>query len=285
MERIAVLVDSGTDVPDQYIEQYHMYTLPLLINYADGEYQDKIDITAQEVYDRLETEVPTTSLPSMERIHQAFDEIIAAGYQKLIVVTISSGLSGTYNALRLVSQSYPQLDTFLLDTKNIGIGAGFLAIAAGECIQHGMPFEAIVAKLTEIVPQTKIFFCVKTLEYLKKGGRIGTVPYVFGTALNLRPIISCNADGVYYTARLVRGRTHPWHKALELAATFADQFASYHVAIADGGAPDVAEAVAKEIATAFPRAKCVFRGSVSPALVVHTGPGLIGIGVQKALEW
>jgi DegV family protein with EDD domain len=284
MEKIALLIDSGTDVPDQYVKQYNMYTLPLLINYADREYQDKIDITAQEVYDRLETEIPTTSLPSMERIHQMFTEIINAGYQKLIVVTISSGLSGTYNAIRLVSQSYPQLETFLLDTKNIGIGAGLFAIAAAECMERGMPFEAIVAKLKEEIAQTKIFFCVKTLEYLKKGGRIGKVPYVFGTALNLRPIISCNQDGVYYTVRLVRGRTHPWHKALELAAKFADQFESYHIAIADGGAPEEAEAIAKEITAAFPRVKHIFRGSVSPALVVHTGPGLIGIGVQKAIE-
>lgn len=279
-EKIAILIDSCTDVPKEYINKYNMYTLPLLINYSDGEYRDGIDITAQEVYDRFSTEIPKTSLPNMGIIQDTFKKIIEDGYDKILAITISSGLSGTFNAVRMVAEEVTEAEVFMVDTKNIGIGAGFTPILAGELIEKGLSFEEIKEKLMKSVEDTKIYFCVETLEYLRKGGRIGLVSSVLGTTLNLKPIISCNEDGVYYTVSKARGRKKSLSKALEHAKNVADKYSKYNVAVVHGNAQEEADALVKEIKETFPNVEKIFEGQISPALVVHTGPGLIGIGVQ-----
>ena len=129
-EKIAILTDSCCDVPKELVKQYHMYVLPLKIVYKNKEYSDGVDITPQEVYDRIKEEIPTTSLPSGDVFLQTLDQIKADGYEKVIAVTLSSGLSGTNNMLHLIAEDYEGLEIYILDTKNIAIAAGFHAIQA-----------------------------------------------------------------------------------------------------------------------------------------------------------
>lgn len=279
-EKIALLIDSCTDVPPELAAAEGVYSIPVLIRYADGEYRDGIDITAQKVYERFEEEVPKTSLPSLENVQRIFAKIAADGYEKVIAVTISSGLSGTNGVVQLASAQFDWIQTRVIDTKNIGIGAGFTAIHALRMVQQGMGFEEIVRKLEWDVTNTKVFFCVETLEYLRKGGRIGLIPSVLGTVLQLKPIISCNEEGVYYTAAKARGRKRSLEQAIALAQAFAGQ-GEYNLAIAHGGAEAEASQIAEQAKKFFPGAREVFQGQISPALVVHTGPGLLGIGIQR----
>ncbi|WP_302826770.1 DegV family protein, partial [Anaerofustis stercorihominis] len=190
-EKIAIITDSGTDVPKKYVDKYNMYVVPLIVNYNNKSYKDVIDIDIDTICDRLKEEIPTTSLPSIDDIMETFEKVISDGYDKAIVITISSGLSGTYNAMRIASESFEgRLETMLIDTKNIDIGAGFSAIRAGELIEQGCSFKEIKEKLDDAIKNTKVYFCVKTLEYLRKGGRIGLVASVVGTALDLKPVMS-----------------------------------------------------------------------------------------------
>ena len=279
-EKIAILIDSCTDVPPELAASEEVYSIPVLIRYADGEYRDGIDITAQKVYERFEEEVPKTSLPSLEGVQHIFAKIAADGYEKVIAVTISSGLSGTHGVVQLASAQFDWIQTQVIDTKNIGFGAGFTAIHALQMIRQGMSFEEIVEKLKWDVANTKVFFCVETLEYLRKGGRIGLIPSVLGTMLQLKPIISCNGEGVYYTAAKARGRKRSLEQAISLAQSFAGD-GEYNLAIAHGGAEQEAEQLVGQAKKFFPGAREIFQGQISPALVVHTGPGLLGIGIQR----
>ena len=281
-QKIAVLIDSCTDVPKEYTEQEGVYSIPVLICYEDGEYRDGIDITAQKVYERLEQEVPKTSLPSLSGVEQVFARIAADGYDKVIAVTISSGLSGTHDMVQLAAAHFDWIETRVIDTKNIGMGAGLTALHAIWMIQEGRGWEEIVRQLEWDVEDTKIFFCVDTLEYLRKGGRIGLITSVLGTMLNLKPIISCTSEGVYYTAAKTRGRKSSLARAISLAQEFAGQGA-YRLAIAHGRAQQEAEEIAGRAEELFPGAKALFLGQISPALVVHTGPGLVGVGIQRIM--
>ena len=119
-----------------------MYVLPLQIIYPEN-HTDKVDITPEEVYQRLEKEIPSTSLPDGATIQAIFDKIKEAGYEKVLAVTISSGLSGTYNVVRLLGEQTEGLDVFVLDTKNIGIGAGIQAIRAAELIETGLGWQEL----------------------------------------------------------------------------------------------------------------------------------------------
>ena len=279
-EKIAILADSGSDVPQDFSQAHHVYTLPLKVIYPDREYTDKVDISSQEVIDRMPGEIPKTSLPDGASIVAVFDEIKAAGYEKVIAVTISSGLSGTYNMVQMMAKDYEGLDIFVLDTKNIGIASGLQAIRAVELVESGLDFETICQKLAGEVFQNKVFFNVATLEYLQKGGRIGLVTAIFGTALKLNPIISCNEEGVYYTVAKSRGRKKSLAKSLELVKDFAGKSQKYRLAVAHAGAKEEAQEMMKRLTALLPNAVEQYFGEISPALVVHTGPGLLGVGVQ-----
>ncbi len=279
-EKIALLVDSGTDVPAEIMSQYGMYMLPLQIIYKDRTYTDKVDITAEEIYQRLPQEIPSTSLPDGETINKIFDRIKADGYEKVLAVTISSGLSGTYNVVRLMGEQRNDLDIFVLDTKNIGIGAGLQAIRAAELLTEGIIWQELKEQLLQEVVRNKVFFNVATLEYLQKGGRIGLVASILGNALKLNPIISCNDEGIYYTVAKSRGRKKSLDKTVELVKQYIGNHKQFRLAVAQGDALAEAKEMKTRLEQEFPQVKEIFFGQISPALVVHTGPGLLGVGVQ-----
>lgn len=279
-QKTALLVDSGIDVPPSIIKEYGIYSLPLKIIYKDREYSDGVDIQAEEVYSNLSVEIPKTSLPGAAEAISILDRIKSDGYENVLAVTLSSGLSGTYNMISLVAKDYEGLDVQVVDTKNIGIAGGMVAIRAAEYISEGMDFETLVKTVNEDVPDSKIFFCISTLEYLQKGGRIGLVSSMLGTALNLKPIISCNEEGIYYNVAKISGRKRSLDKMIDIATEYASKGKLYNLAVVHGGAAEDAEKVKEKLLSKLSKYKNVFEGQISPALGVHTGPGLVGIGVQ-----
>ena len=280
-EKIAILVDSGSDVPKEYRDKYHMYMAPLTIIYKDAQYRDGIDIQPEEVFARFSEEIPSTSLPSPATIADLFKQMRADGYEKVIAVTISSGLSGTFGAVSSLGPAPEGLETRYIDTKNIGIGSGFSAIRAGELIEQGLPFAEVCREVEKAARNTRLFFCVSTLEYLMKGGRIGLVAGMLGTLLDLKPVISCNEDGIYYTVAKARGRKKSLSLALEKAVEFGAGATDYNITVMHGAAQDEADALIATMKERLPDYRYSIEGQITPALVVHTGPGLIGVGIQR----
>ncbi len=279
-EKVAILVDSCSDVPREYRGRYDMYVVPLTIIYKDAEYRDGVDIQPEDVFARFSQEIPSTSLPSPATVADVFRKIKADGYDKVIAVIISSGLSGTYELVKSFGPAPEGLETCCIDTRNIGIGSGFSAIRAGELIEKGLPFSEVCRQVEEAARHTRLFFCVSTLEYLMKGGRIGLVSGMLGTVLDLKPVISCNADGIYYTVAKARGRKKSLRTALELAVEAAKGAKEYNITVMHGAAKEEADELLADLKARLPDFRIAIEGQITPALVVHTGPGLIGIGVQ-----
>ncbi|WP_071130923.1 DegV family protein [Enterococcus timonensis] len=279
-QKIALLVDSGCDLPEKFVKRDDVFVLPLKISFHDGHFLDGVDITGDEVLARLSQEVPKTALPDGQMIFDTLEKICQKGFEKVIAITISAGLSGTNNAVRLQLAEFPQLETLLVDTKNIGIGAGFSAILACELIDKGASFEEISTQINKAVPKSKIFFSVATLEYLKKGGRIGLVSAILGNALSLKPVISCNDEGVYYTVTKTRGLNKSREKLRQLILERVPQKGQFRFAVAMAGAKEEAAAAYAWLKEKFPETEVIY-APISPALSVHTGPGLLGIGIQE----
>ncbi len=279
-QKIAILIDSGSDVPPDLVAKYGMYVLPLKVIYDNKEYLDGVDISAEDVYARLKTEIPTTSLPSGSDIQNLLDKIKTDGYEKVLAVCISSGLSGTYNNVRLIANEYKGLDIFVLDTKNIAIASGFSAIQAAQYLEDGMDWTTLTKTISQDIQKSKVFFYVDTLEYLQKGGRIGLVASVLGSALNLKPIISCNEEGIYYTVAKMLGKKRSINKAIDLARDFAETGERYNIAVIHGDAEKQANQIKQTILGLLPACNIFVEGQISPALGVHTGPGTIGIAIQ-----
>lgn len=281
-EKIAILVDSGSDVPPEFVQKYSMYVAPLTIIYGDGEYRDGVDIDPATVYERFDEGVPSTSLPSPVYVAELFDRIKADGYDKVVVVAISSGLSGTFHMLEgFGPEPVEGLVAYYVDSKNIGIGSGFTAIRAGELIEAGLSFKEVCAGAEYAASNTALYFCVATLEYLRKGGRIGLVAGVMGQLLDVKPVISCNEDGVYHTVGKARGRKKSLQLALQKAIEYADGAKDFNIAVVQGAAEEEGAAMMAALKKALPNYRYAVESPLTPALVVHTGPGLLGIGVQR----
>ena len=148
-EKVAILVDSGSDVPAELLERYHIFMIPLKILFHEAEYLDGLTIDAGEVYRRLPTEVPKTSLPDGGLITSVLDRIYQEGYRKVLAICISGHLSGTCNLLRLLCDEYEGLECCVLDSKNISIGSGILAIAAlklGAAVAEGVDIDPVAVR-------------------------------------------------------------------------------------------------------------------------------------------
>ncbi len=277
--KIAILVDSGCDLPENIVRQYDIKVLRLKVMYGDNIYSDGLDIDPSEVYRRFPDEIPKTSTPNMQEVLDMVDEIKSEGYESIIAVTISSGLSGTYNTVAMTFDGVSGIETYAFDSKNISIGAGLFAVWAARQRELGKSFSEITSGLENKIHDSKVFFYMDTLDYLRKGGRINPAVAIVGKALNLKPIISCNEKGVYYTVAKIRGSHKGLNKLMEAAMDFAAQGKSM-IALMNGAAPDVAKQVRPLIEQQAPDGEIVVDKQITATMAVHTGPGLIGIGVM-----
>lgn len=279
MQKIALIVDSACDLSLEIIQEKNIKLLPLRISYSHGEYRDKIDISADEIYGNLENEVPKTSLPSAEDLEKILLDLENEGYTHVIAVTISSGLSGTFNSIRLALEEHPNLTSHIFDTKILAMPEGIVALEVANLIEEGKSFEEIVSELPTIRKNIIGYFTVNTLEYLKKGGRIGRVAGTIGDMLNLKPIVTVDEDGIYYTVCKARGRKQSISK---LTSFLKDELkkSKCNVWILHGGALEEAKSILESL-KGLNNILSLDISQISPALGVHGGPGLLGLAIQK----
>ena len=233
-QNIALLTDSCADLSPRLAAENHIYMVPLRILCADGEYSDGVDIHSADIYRRLKAgELPQTSLPSAESAGAVLEEIRDAGYDGVIAVMLSSGLSGTYNLLRLISEESG--DTFpikVFDSVSGSLGQGLTVLQLAEDIRTGMDWETLVERRApQLIANTYPFFSVDTLEYLMKGGRIGKVTATAGTLLQIKPIITFAPDGQLQSIAKVRGRNQVIDKLVAMTADRCGSHKRYNLAV------------------------------------------------------
>ena len=282
-QRIAILTDTGTNVPADFAAAHDVRQVSLMVNYSNGTFRSEVDITTDEVIDRFATEIPTTSLPSPNDIQVALDKVHADGYERAVFVTISSGLSATNATVELVASQMEDFPVEVVDTKSIGVAAGLVVMAATRMVEEGVPFEQLKGKLEELSADTRVYFTVKDLYYLRHGGRINEATYRLGSVLNLKPVFFCDAAGKYATVKKCRG----WDKALAAELAFVQEQAKKYekviCAVCCTKAEDRLDEIADKMRATIPNVVDVIKSGISPDLIVHTGPSLVGMAVQPAL--
>lgn len=274
-----VVADSCCDIPKNIAESLNIRILPVHILYPDKDYLDGVDIDPAIVYERGPEEIPRTSMPSLGEASDFFEQILKDGYKNVIAVSISDKLSGTGNVIRQAAESVQGLRSFVYNTKNISIASGVFAIWAARKLNEGLSFEEIVKKMPEKQLNSHVMFYMDTLEYLKKGGRIGNVLFLIANVLHLKPIISCGEDGVYYTVAKIRGARRGKEKLLrEIVAKGTGR--NCWAVVMHGGAKEEGDRLRKLAQEALPQAEFLFDNrQITASLAVHTGPGLVGIMV------
>lgn len=279
-QRIAILTDTGTNVPADFAAAHDVRNVSLVVNYSDGSFRSGVDITTDEVIDRFETEIPTTSLPSPSDIQAALEAARADGYERAVFVTISSGLSATNQTVELVASQMEGFPVTVVDTKSIGVAAGLVVMAATEMVEAGVPFDELGPRLADLSEHTRVYFTVRELKYLRHGGRINEATYRLGSALNIKPVFFCDEQGKYATVKKARG----WEKALSAELTFVQEQAKRYekviCAVCCTKAEDRLEELSGKIRETIPNVVDVVTSGISPDLIVHTGASLVGMAVQ-----
>lgn len=281
-EKIALITDSTCDLSLDELSELNIHLLPLKVVYQDRQYQDRVEIQPEEVYATIDEEAPGTSTPSPGEALALFEKLRDEGFSHAISMHISGGLSGTADAVRTVSKQFQSMKIEVIDSKGLSMALGFQVMEASRALREGLSFEEIVKRVHDVRSRMNVFFVVKTLDYLRRGGRIGYVQATLGGILDMKPIIGINEEGKYFTVAKVRGRKKSIAKVAELVAEYGRNKA-INLAVVHGGAEEEGRGLLEQIkGMKDVKIKETFFGQIGPVLVVHTGPGLIGVAFYEA---
>lgn len=272
---VKIIVDSTVDLVPEVKAQMSA-VVPLSVRFGEEEYKDGVTITAQKFYEMLaknET-LPTTSQPTPAAFEEAYAKATADGSQ-VIVITLSSKLSGTYQSATIAAEDY-EGKVFVVDSRSAAIGAGILTEYALGLSRQGLSGEEILNILIGKRKQIRLFFMVDTLEYLHKGGRLNGAVAVVGGLLNIKPILHVDETGEIKMLSSARGQKKAFATLTELSSQDGGPNFEEPVMLAYTGVSD--ENLEKYMAEntqlwAPDTAKTI----VGSAIGVHAGPGAVAV--------
>lgn len=280
VSRIHVVIDSGCDLPVDVLERLGIGVVPLTVQFGNDIYRDGEEISTAQFYERLQASeaMPSTCQPSPADFVRVFEEMADPG-DTIISVHISSKMSGTYQSAVLASTMLDEAITVhTVDTKAASLGAGLVAIAAAEAVLAGQSTEQILDLLQTIIEQMSVYFVVDTLEYLKKNGRIALAAALFGTLLNIKPILTLD-DGQVAPFEKIRGKNKALKRLEELVRDLNANYPERQLRIGISHSNSLAEAenLAKRIREHANIQEEVLISFIGPTIGVHTGPGTIAL--------
>jgi len=273
---VKIVTDSVADLPPQVAEELGITVVPLNVRFGTEVYRDGIDLTAEQFYERLthsET-LPVTSVPSPASFAEAYDKL-AEETDEILAITLTSKLSGTYEvALQSIGLMKRKCRVEVIDSLQAVMSQGFIVMTAAKAAQAGSSFNEVIDVTQKTIPRVDMRAAFDTLEYLKRGGRIGKAQALLGSMLRVNPIVTLK-DGVVEPA----GRTRSRAKAIERLYNFAMSYSHIEeMAVEDAACPDDAELLVEHLSSKFPRER-IYRSKTTPVIGTHTGPGLLLVAV------
>ena len=280
--KIAVITYSSCNLSLDYIKkQKNLKMAPLMISFNGDFHRDLVEVDYKTVYSKLDSTKVTSSIPSREDFENAVDELKKDGYTDIIVITISSGLSGTFNSFNTAAQDMEDINIHMYDSKTLSMALGYIVRKAIASIEEGKSVARIIADLNQLRYEDSIaLFTVETLKYLRQGGRIGKVEGTIGDFLSVKPVILVNDEGVYVTkSKGVGIKRTLMSMRKELKNKFNDDLID--VTIHYGNNIEKAENLKLKIEQSF-NTKNVEMVQLTPVLGIHTGPEMFAIIAKRA---
>ncbi len=269
---VHIVTDSTCDIPHTLIDEMHITVVPLTITFGAESYRDGLDLDADEFYARLQEvkHLPTTSQPPPALFQHAFTHLASQG--EVVSIHLSHKFSGTVETARAVAREVAPDRISVVDSGSASMGLGLCVLAAARVARDGGSREACVAAAESVAGRLRIAVAFETLEYLRRGGRIGRATAFLGGLLRLKPILTVK-DGEAFPVTRVRSRS----KAIdELFALCEDPAGVSEVAVLHTTTPEDAEALVERVRAAVPGV-LIHTGRFGPVLGVHGGPGMLGL--------
>lgn len=285
MSRIRIVTDSTADIPPATRESLGIQMVPLKIHFGEETYLDSVTLQSEQFYEKLTSSpvLPTTSQPSPVEFLDMYKRLAEEEGPdvKIISIHLSSALSGTYQSAVLAkSMLENEIDITIIDSKSASYGIGALVVAAAEAAKEGRSIDEIVVLIEKLRKQFYIYFLVDTLEFLRKGGRIGKASAVLGSLLNIKPILAIDPDGEVAAVDRIRGHKKAMSRIVELLqANLGDKPIRLHIAHANH--QEGAEELRAQIEEKF-TVVSVGYVTLGPVIGAHAGPGVVAAFASPA---
>ncbi len=272
---IRIVTDSSVNLPTGLVERFRISVVPLNVHFGEEQFQEGVNISEDEFYRRLPESrpLPTTSQPAAGQFQDIYKASLSQG-DEVLSVHLSSRLSGTYASAATARSMLREAPITLLDTGTVSVGLSMLVLAAAQAAELGWSCEAIVGLLEKMAARTIIFFTVDTLEYLHRGGRIGTASAWMGTLLQVKPLLAIRQGEVLPIDR-VRTRKRAVRRLLDLLAEHSAGADSWWAGVAHAKAEQEAGRFGNDIIRELPVA-AVIQVGVGPVVGAHGGIGTLG---------
>jgi DegV family protein with EDD domain len=270
---IAIVTDSTCDLPQTVVDQHRIHVVPMVVNIGQASYLDGVELSRQTFYEGLPTNAtpPTTSVPSPGDFRRVYEGLAADGIREVLSVHIATSLSAVVNSARLGAADLDAPAITVIDSRQLTLGLGFLALAAAKAAEAGRSLAEIVELVENQIRRTHVFAALDTLEFLRRSGRVSGLAAGFGELLSVKPLLKMY-DGEAKTER-VRTRSRALQRLIDLVRAVGplDRLALVHT-----NARERALALGDQARDLFLDESDPLCVEVTSVIGAHIGPGVVG---------
>jgi len=280
MSKVGVLTDSTASIPENLLEELHIRTVAYYIHRGQEVLRDLVTVQREEFLNWLATAkfLPTTASPGPGDYLEAYRDMANAGLKEIISIHMTSKGSGAYQAAKvaqsMMKEAEPELAIEVIDTGNVSLCQGWMAIEAARAALAGSKLSEVVDKVKEMIPVTRMIQTADTLKYLYMGGRIGRAQHLVGSLLNIKPLIGME-DGDIIPLGIAHSRSQAYQSIAEKTEEAVGN-GKAKVAYVHAGARQEVEKLKQLVEEKVEVVESMI-AELSPALAVHSGPGTAGL--------
>jgi DegV family protein with EDD domain len=279
-ERVAVVTDSTANLPAETVAEHGITVIPLRVSVGARTSDDGVDISAAELTAALRDRVPvTTSRPTPEQFAGAYRECLRAGANRVVSIHLSAALSGTWESATLAAQDFDYGVVRVIDARSTAMALGFAVLAAVQRAAAGGTAADVAGAAADTVDRTRTMFYVDTLEYLRRGGRIGTATALLATSLSVKPLLQV-AEGQIVALEKVRTASKAIGRLVQLSTQSAGD-GPVDVAVHHLDAPERAEQVASHLRSELLGLRRLHVAELGAVVGAHLGPGVLGTVIVR----
>ncbi|MFQ5610840.1 MAG: DegV family protein [Anaerolineae bacterium] len=276
---IKIVTDSGCYLASELIAKNDIRIVPLKVHFGHERFDEISGISNEEFYRRLAEahSLPTTSQPPTGEFKAAYETVLQEGHD-VLVLTISSKLSGTYASAVAAAEMLPEANITPFDSRSAGLGLGLMVVTAAEMFEAGHSLAEVIRRLEQMRRDMHVVFMVDTLEYIKRGGRIGAASAFVGTLLKIKPLLTLTG-GEILPLEQVRSKRKALERLLaEIQSYVPEPHTPVQIGVMHVRAPRDQEMLAQKVQGLFNIQRLLI-GEIGPAIGTHVGPGTLAIGI------
>ncbi len=280
--RVAIVTDSAADIPEELLDHLDVHFIPVRVHFGSRSYLDKVSLSPPEFYRELATSGvhPQTSQPPPGDFRRMY-EFLASHYEHIVSISVTSCVSGTFAAAKGAAERVPGGKVTVIDSRNVALGQGLVAMYAAECALAGYDATRVIAATAAILPKTKVFGLLARLDHAVRGGRVPPLVRTLSRLLRCSPVLMSTADGRITTRGALLGRHDLTARFARFIARRLPAGVPCRIAVGHAEAEAQGRRLLEALRAEAPQIESAWLTPLGTALGVHGGPGMLVVGVQE----